>query len=187
MAEPRMLQVIYRSRSIIAAPLQDMEVRAIVSASERNNKNNNITGFLLFDQQWFVQVLEGDEEAIRATYEKIRRDARHTDLTVLSEREVRARAFPEWSMGAAIRSAQNADVFDRHGIDGSVAPESLTCPAIVALAMDLQDHHRMRRLGVASLAAGPLPNHHRAGIEALIARDEPACGYRSRSPGALAP
>ncbi len=47
----------------------------------------------------FMQVLEGDEEAVRGLYERIAEDPRHGGEITLQEGFVEERQFPDWSMG----------------------------------------------------------------------------------------
>lgn len=53
---------------------------------------------LWFDGSNFAQVLEGDHDSVGETIGRIRVDPRHTDLQVVVDREVRARAFGDWGM-----------------------------------------------------------------------------------------
>ena len=48
-------------------------------------------------------------------------------------------------MGAAIRTDDNESVFTRHDLNGSLDPERLNVPTILAFTMDLQDFERARR------------------------------------------
>lgn len=120
-------------------------VKAIIARAQANNEVDGLTGYLLVDETWFVQILEGDEGRVRATYDRIRDDPRHTDVTLISERKLRARSFPEWSMGGTVRTDENEAIFARHGLGRAFDPNSLTGPSIVALAMDLQDQRRVLR------------------------------------------
>jgi len=53
---------------------------------------------LLYLDGAFLQVLEGYDDAVNETYEKIARDSRHWEKQVLLDR-VAPRTFGEWSMG----------------------------------------------------------------------------------------
>ena len=46
-----------------------------------------------------LQLLEGDETAVRDTYLRIRRDPRHFACVVISEATIPARQFDQWDMG----------------------------------------------------------------------------------------
>ena len=77
------------------SPEQLLELLAV---SRRNNESCGITGMLLYKDRRFLQVLEGDEAAVRATYARIERDPRHRDVVVLVTDEEREREFADWSM-----------------------------------------------------------------------------------------
>ena len=92
-----MRQILYVS---VGRPdLAPADVEDILSVSRRNNAAAGITGLLLEIDQAFFQVLEGDAQALKPLVAKIRRDARHSNMGVLIERDVAARAFPHWTMG----------------------------------------------------------------------------------------
>jgi hypothetical protein len=74
-------------------------VSEILATSRRNNAAAGITGMLLFGNDTFIQVLEGERAVIRKLVERIRADARHRNFMELAEREAQARAFPDWQMG----------------------------------------------------------------------------------------
>ena len=57
-----------------------------------------MTGALVVDGGCFAQALEGPREAVERTFERIQRDARHSDVVVLQLAAVGRRGFPAWSM-----------------------------------------------------------------------------------------
>ena len=120
------------------------ELRQILAVSQANNARNGITGYLIFDQAWFVQILEGEAVTVRATYNRIQTDPRHSELVLVSQRDARRRSFPQWSMGGSMRTLDQQEIFLRHGVGDHLDPAKLTAPSIVALAMDLQDHEIAR-------------------------------------------
>ena len=54
---------------------------------------------LLFKDGNFLQVLEGEESAVKSLREKITRDPRHGQVCVLLEEFLQCRNFPDWTMG----------------------------------------------------------------------------------------
>jgi blue light- and temperature-responsive anti-repressor len=100
-------RLIYRSRAVIAEAVPEAvteaglqrELRAIVSTARWRNKDDNLTGALLFTGGGFAQVLEGRREIVERTFERIAADRRHTDVTVLSFTPTPQRSFPDWPMG----------------------------------------------------------------------------------------
>jgi hypothetical protein len=99
-------RLIYRSREAIGHVAPDAvteaglqrELRAIVSIARSRNKEDNLTGALLFTGGGFAQVLEGRREVVERTFERITADRRHTDVTVLSFTPTPQRSFPDWPM-----------------------------------------------------------------------------------------
>jgi hypothetical protein len=53
---------------------------------------------MLFNEDWFVQLLEGEEADVRATFGRIAVDPRHDEVEILFDSTTSARRFPEWSM-----------------------------------------------------------------------------------------
>ncbi|WP_350208385.1 BLUF domain-containing protein [Botrimarina sp.] len=62
------------------------------------NARVEISGVLLRIGNYFVQVLEGEDALVAGLMRKIRRDHRHSSVTVLLTEEASSRVFAEWSM-----------------------------------------------------------------------------------------
>lgn len=75
------------------------ELLALLGAARRHNEGTGLSGMLLYCSQSFLQVLEGDSDALESTYLRIRADDRHTNLRLLLNAEVAAPLFPDWTMG----------------------------------------------------------------------------------------
>jgi len=71
----------------------------MLATARRRNPEAGVTGALLFNEDWFVQILEGTRAAVFETYERIATDPRHEAVELLVDRVHAARLFPEWSMG----------------------------------------------------------------------------------------
>ena len=86
-------------------PVDDAELEAILDVSRKYNSEQGVTGLLIYRYSpetksgHFIQMLEGDEQRVRALYDKIKRDKRHHTMIVLSEGELPTRMFGEWAMG----------------------------------------------------------------------------------------
>ena len=91
-----MLQLAYISTS--RQPVDQALLDDILAASRRNNVRCGVTGLLVSGGKRFLQVLEGPDQAVLATYARIQNDSRHFAFVALSTKAVEARAFGEWSM-----------------------------------------------------------------------------------------
>lgn len=93
-------RLIYYSRNRVG--MHDQEPTAaiaeILAASRTNNLAAGVTGALLFNAGCFGQVLEGGRRVVEATFERIQRDPRHDDVSLLDFQQVAARGFASWSM-----------------------------------------------------------------------------------------
>ncbi|GAB5520262.1 MAG: hypothetical protein RhofKO_25130 [Rhodothermales bacterium] len=79
--------------------LSDAELQDILAASRRNNEPVGVTGLLLYVEGNFLQILEGAQEDVESTYERIMRDERHSQILRLVSGHHPTRQFPDWSMG----------------------------------------------------------------------------------------
>lgn len=70
----------------------------ILSEARRANLQNGVTGALICRADIYLQWLEGPEEPVKATIERIRRDDRHLEMKVHVFESVSERVFGEWSM-----------------------------------------------------------------------------------------
>lgn len=87
------------------------DVTRILAASIRNNRTCGVTGLLYTDGKRFLQVLEGPEDGVQRTLDRIRLDPRHRGIVVLHDRPIEARQFGEWAM-AERRPGETVDAFD---------------------------------------------------------------------------
>jgi hypothetical protein len=74
------------------------ELRGILDSSVRNNALNGVTGILLYAGGNFMQLLEGPEDRVLATLERIRKNPCHKGLIVLLQSNITQRAFVGHSM-----------------------------------------------------------------------------------------
>lgn len=91
-----MRQLLYVSNT--SRDLPDVVLDDILTSSRKNNVEAGITGILLYIEGGFMQLLEGDDAALTETFNRISRDRRHWNTTILLDRD-EPRAFGDWSMG----------------------------------------------------------------------------------------
>ncbi|UBQ02802.1 BLUF domain-containing protein [Curtobacterium sp. TXMA1] len=127
-----MLSLIYSS--VTTRPLGDDDLAALLAQSRRANAENDITGVLLFRNGYFLQLLEGPDQAVRTKMATIKHDDRHTKVTVLMEELIEERQFPEWTMGYP---AEDTDVEQAPGyrttfddLDGTDGTQISSLPAL---------------------------------------------------------
>lgn len=134
-----MRQLLYVSNTSLN--LADRVLEDILAASRRNNARDGITGMLLYLQGGFMQVLEGNKDAVSATFERICRDGRHHNAMVLLDRDA-PRAFGEWSMGFR-RVAEDGDPAGVFALTADALKGRLAPDAPAAIVTLLQTFYRI--------------------------------------------
>lgn len=128
-------QLAYYSRNTIAGSFGDMirEMQAILATARSNNARLGITGSLVFDRSWFVQVLEGPKDPVWALYMQIEKDPRHRDVALIGQRTGTKRSFGAWAMAAAVRNEANEEIYLSHGLGSVLDPRKLDIEKTVSL------------------------------------------------------
>lgn len=91
-----MERIVYTSRA--RTDLASDEVFRIIETSARNNPARDVTGFLIFNQNRFLQLVEGERQALDELLGVLKRDPRHCDLAIHVREPAIKRCFPNWRM-----------------------------------------------------------------------------------------
>ena len=85
--------------SYLSEAVSDMSflglMRLLESARSFNQKNG-ISGILLYDNQQFGQIIEGERASIMKVWKRIQEDKRHHRIELLEIREISERSFSDW-------------------------------------------------------------------------------------------
>lgn len=103
--------IVYRSVPLFTGVMGDdiREFESVLANAQVVTDNGAVTGAMVFNEDWFIQLLEGDEAAVKERYERNLLDPRHKEVELLFEGETPERRFSNWSMAfigdaAAIRA-----------------------------------------------------------------------------------
>jgi hypothetical protein len=99
-----MIQTAYVSRAAVT-----MTQEALLSLLQQclaNNEASGVTGMLLYGNDTFLQVIEGEEAVLDEVVEKIRKDPRHSEIRFLHRKPIEHRQYTDWSMGFKRVSSQ---------------------------------------------------------------------------------
>jgi len=89
-------RIVYMSRA--TAPMTDTEIQDLADRANESNKALSVTGLLLFDGRRFMQAIEGEKGAVQDLMARIREDARHDMIAIVSDGPAIRRKFGTWSM-----------------------------------------------------------------------------------------
>ncbi len=113
------------------------QLSTILGASNRNNQLVNITGALVFDDLWFIQVLEGERDIILKTFERLKNDERHANITLVELTDADVRMFGNWWMGLATRNEKTQVAFSPYIRKGRLYPDEMTGQQLLRLVKDV--------------------------------------------------
>jgi len=123
-----MIRIVYVS--FASKPLEEKELLHLLAKCRSNNTEQEITGQLIYSEGTFMQVLEGPNKAVDASFARIKKDTRHHNVTLIERVTIDERQFGEWSMGFKSLTAdqmQDIEGFNYHlddEIKGKAGPYS---------------------------------------------------------------
>src|SRR6187402_1384571 len=92
-----MFFIIYTSYATI--DFNDDLLKSLLIQLRDRNKRMNITGMLFYFDSTFIQLIEGDKNAVKLLYQDICNDTRHKNVVTLKQGEIANRYYADWSMG----------------------------------------------------------------------------------------
>ena len=98
--------LIYRSEANNL--MNDEALKLLLTQSRERNNTLGITGMLVYYDNKFIQLLEGNEKQVKFVYDSICKDNRHKQVTTLKQGTAKKRLFPGWTM--SFRTASNEEI-----------------------------------------------------------------------------
>ncbi|MEM8681790.1 MAG: BLUF domain-containing protein [Pseudomonadota bacterium] len=102
----------YVSQSRIPGLQIHHELQAIEQTSLHRNAQAGITGKLIYRLGHFVQRLEGTEEALDETMERISDDRRHRNINIISREPIDTRVYHDWQQLIVLLEGPELDDLD---------------------------------------------------------------------------
>jgi hypothetical protein len=90
-------QLVYASKA--AEGFCEKDLVDILHVARKTNKELEITGALIYNKGYFLQMLEGECEAVETLFKLIEGDKRHEKVNCFFRCKVPKRIFPDWYMG----------------------------------------------------------------------------------------
>lgn len=73
-------------------------VNSMLEVARSRNAAEGVTGALMFNEGRFTQILEGSKTAVSEIFESIKKDSRHTEVSVIATQTIENRRFETWAM-----------------------------------------------------------------------------------------
>lgn len=82
--------------------LENSELENLFEFILKKNPTLNITGALLYNNSFFLQVLEGNKNSVKEVFSKIRKDKRHKDILMIFDHKIENRIFQNYEANFSI-------------------------------------------------------------------------------------
>lgn len=76
----------------------ERDLHHLAERASENNRSQDVTGYLFFQKNTFVQYLEGAGSAVQGLMSKIATDERHQVVFQVDGTPLATRRFPNWAM-----------------------------------------------------------------------------------------
>ena len=91
-----MHHLIYVSQA--TRPLSAKALTCLLDQARPANERQHLTGALVYGNQRFIQLLEGEQAVLEQAYARIIRDPRHQHLCQVAGYPIAARQFADWPL-----------------------------------------------------------------------------------------
>jgi len=85
--------------SYLSEAVSDMSflgLMRLLESARAFNQQNGISGILLYDNQQFSQIIEGEHASVMKAWKRIQEDKRHHRIELLEIREISEHSYPDW-------------------------------------------------------------------------------------------
>lgn len=126
-----------------ARPASGQTFKALIdgisqAAAERNG-GLGITGVLFSSNARFLQVLEGPKDAVRQIFGAISCDPRHASVSIVEDRDVAIRLFPDWTLCCGQFASDGPVLKCEPALGEGFRPETLSPAAALGLLSVVRD------------------------------------------------
>ncbi|UCA57688.1 MULTISPECIES: BLUF domain-containing protein [Aequorivita] len=90
-----------------AETLENPELEKLFEFIVNMNPSLDITGALLYNNNFFLQVLEGSKNTVKELFSKIRKDKRHTDVLMIFDQQIENRIFQNYEANFSILKTES--------------------------------------------------------------------------------
>jgi hypothetical protein len=112
------------------------ETERIVQVSRVNNGQCDISGFLCANSSFFMQCIEGEQQAVRALFARIASDPRHSDIRIMFDGDIASRSFGHWRMRVALGLEKHQAILQHYSQGAVFDPYLLSAQQCLQLLKD---------------------------------------------------
>lgn len=135
----KIVRIVYSSR--VAGSFGFKDVKELSMKAAEYNRSLDITGLLIYGGGQFLQIIEGDSEAVNKLFFKIAKDPRHEHISIIDFDDYVIRQFKSWNMRCLILDNQEnvKSTLTKYFKDGKFDPCKLSSKEAVSFLQDLKE------------------------------------------------
>ncbi|MCH2533835.1 MAG: BLUF domain-containing protein [Bdellovibrionales bacterium] len=134
----RLVRLTYAS--LVTEDFTQKDLKKIISQSRENNLEKGITGYLLYDDKYFLQTVEGSAEEVNKLYNNIVNDLRHNQVQLLGFEEIEYREFTHWNLGYHTSTDINDEILLKYSNHKKFNPYHLHQKSSVMLLKEISQN-----------------------------------------------
>lgn len=92
-------RIVYTSKASVQ--FSKRSLLDLLHESRAFNSIDDISGVLMHSKGYFLQIIEGESEALDDLFARLLRDTRHNEVKIIRDSSADERLFSNWSMGCA--------------------------------------------------------------------------------------
>jgi hypothetical protein len=89
-----LVELSYQSEAV--SDMSFLGLMRLLESARAFNQTKGISGILLYDNQQFGQIIEGERASVMKAWKRIQEDKRHHRIELLEIREISERSYPDW-------------------------------------------------------------------------------------------
>lgn len=134
-----LVHLIYFSRLTLASDnaTRSRQLGEITRQAQKKNEFSVITSYLIVEQSFAAQVIEGERMSVNDTFNRISADSRHRDVQIVEWREIVKREFVN-SFVTSVRNPANDALFQKSNLLSMFQRGTPRAATIHGLAVALQ-------------------------------------------------
>ncbi|WP_237153573.1 BLUF domain-containing protein [Oryzibacter oryziterrae] len=129
-------RLVFFSRTNIKIGESAGMIRGMLQACSEYSPVSGLTGGLVFNEKFFMQVIEGSRDQVSKQLKILYEDNRHEELTVLSVSEIYRREFEGWAVGYAGRTIDAERLYMRYCPTVDINPTIMSAEALFNFIRD---------------------------------------------------
>lgn len=101
-------------------------IKSILQACSEYSPSSGLTGGLVFNERYFLQVTEGARDQLTKKLKTLMADEKQTDLTLLSMEPIDQRDFDGWAVGYAGRATDAERLYLKYSLSVDLDPTRIS-------------------------------------------------------------